>query len=149
MIDGVTVTPLRRIPDERGLIAHMFRADDPQFEKFGEIYFSYIYPGAVKAWHLHREMVLNYAVPVGNIKLVLFDEREGSPTRGELMELFIGEINYCRVRIPQGVWNGFKGIGTGVAVVANLASIPHDPGEILRMDPHENRIPYSWARRDG
>ena len=93
MIDGVTVKPLRRIPDERGYIMHMLRSSDPEFEGFGEIYFSTIYPGAIKAWHLHQEMTLNYAVVVGMIKLVLYDDRETCPTRGELQELFIGQEN--------------------------------------------------------
>lgn len=144
MIAGVKVTPLRQIPDERGKIMHMMRSDDRDFEGFGEIYFSVVYPGVVKGWHLHRAMTLNYAVVSGTIKLVLYDEREGSPTRGELMELFVGEANYARVTIPPGVWNGFKGVGVQPAVVANLATIPHDPGEISRLDPFKNHIPYSW-----
>ena len=81
-IDGVRVTPLRRIPDERGAVLHMLREDDEHFERFGEIYFSTVYPGVVKGWHLHREMTLNYAVPMGMVKLVCYDDREGSPTRG-------------------------------------------------------------------
>lgn len=145
MIDGVLVHPLRQIPDERGKIMHMLRRDDPHFEGFGEIYFSLVYPGVIKGWHLHKRMVLNYAVVVGMIKLVLYDDREGSPTRGELMELFVGEGNYVLVRIPPGVWNGFKGIGVTPAIVANCATEPHDPEEIVRMDPFSDKIPYDWA----
>lgn len=149
MIDGVKVIPLRRIPDERGQIAHMLRVDDPHFEAFGEIYFSFVYPGAVKGWHLHKEMTLFYAVPVGMIKLVLYDARDGSPTRGELSEHYLGEQNYCLVKIPPLVWNGFKGVGTTAAVVANCSSIPHRADEIERMPPHDNGvIPYDWARQD-
>lgn len=148
MIEGVDVIPLKRIPDERGMIAHMLRCDAPHFEKFGEIYFSYVYPGVVKGWHIHKEMTLFYAVPVGMIKLVLFDERETSKTKGELMELFVGEASYSLVRIPPMVWNGFKGVGTTTAVVANCSTIPHAPGEIDRLDPHENHIPYDWSRKD-
>lgn len=144
MIDGVLIHPLRQIPDERGKIMHMLRANDPYFEKFGEIYFSTVYPGVVKGWHLHKEMTLNYAVPMGTIKLVLYDEREESPTRGELNELFIGEGNYVLVKVPPRVWNGFKGIGVTPALVANCATIPHDPNEISRLDPHHNHIPYNW-----
>lgn len=144
MIDGVLIHPLRQIPDERGKIMHMLRANDPYFEKFGEIYFSTVYPGVVKGWHLHKEMTLNYAVPMGTIKLVLYDEREESPTRGELIELFIGEGNYVLVKVPPMVWNGFKGIGVTPALVANCATIPHDPNEISRLDPHHNHIPYNW-----
>ena len=144
MIQGVFIHPLRQILDERGKIMGMLRADDPHFEKFGEIYFSTVYPGVVKGWHIHKEMTLNYAVISGLIKLVLYDERPDSPTRGELMELFVGEGNYVLVKIPPKVWNGFKGIGISPAIIANCATLPHDPSEINRLDPHNNHIPYNW-----
>ena len=149
MIQGVIIKPLKRIPDERGSVFHMLRNDDPEFKKFGEIYFSLIYPGAIKAWHLHQKMTLNYAVPVGMIKLVLYDPRDDSPTKGEMMELYVGEQNYYLIQIPVGVWNGFKGLGTTTALVANCATEPHDPEEIVRMDPHHNTlIQYDWERKD-
>jgi dTDP-4-dehydrorhamnose 3,5-epimerase len=149
MIHGVAVTPLRQIPDERGKIMHMLRSDAPHFQQFGEIYFSGVYPGAIKAWHIHHKMVLNYAVVVGHIKMVLYDDRADSPTKGELMELFIGESNYQLVTVPPLVWNGFKGTGTTMALVANCASIPHDPTEIERLDPFSDKIPYSWDLKHG
>lgn len=146
MIHGVLVHPLRQILDERGKIMHMLRASDPHFTGFGEIYFSVVYPGVIKGWHLHRQMVLNYAVPVGRIKMVLFDPREGSPTRGELQEIFLGPDSYHLVQVPAGVWNGFKGIGTEPAMVANCSSIEHHPDEIVRMDPlHNDVIVYDWS----
>lgn len=145
MIDGVKITQLKVIPDERGTIFHMLRNDDKVFESFGEIYFSKVYPEVVKGWHLHKKITLNYAVPVGMIKLVLFDDRESSSTKGELMELFIGEENYVLVTIPPNVWNGFKGIGLEIAMVANCSTIPHDPNEIIRLDPVNNNIPYDWG----
>lgn len=144
MIEGVLIRPLRQILDERGKVMHMLRATDPEFEEFGEIYFSVVYPGAIKGWHLHHRMTLNYTVPVGCVKLVLYDDREASPTRGELMEIFTGVESYSLIRIPPGVWNGFKGIGSVPALVANCASIPHDPTEIERMDPIRSSIPYNW-----
>ena len=145
MIEGVIVTPLRRIVDERGSVMHMLRTDAPHFSGFGEIYFSTVHPGAIKGWHIHHKMVLNYAVPQGRIKFVLFDDRPDSSTHGELQELFIGEDNYCLVTVPPLVWNGFKGIGMETAIVANCASIPHDPNEIDRKDPFDPSIPYDWA----
>ena len=148
-IDGLRAIPLRRIPDERGAVFHMLREDSDGFERFGEIYFSSVYPGVVKGWHLHHEMTLNYAVPFGMVKLVCYDDRSGSPTRGNVVEIFTGELDYQLVTIPPLVWNGFKGVGTTPALVANCATIPHRPGEIERLDPHDNDIPYDWARRDG
>ena len=149
MIDGVVVKPLRRIPDERGFVMHMLRADDPDFERFGEVYFSTIYPGVIKAWHLHQEMTLNYAVLVGMLKLVLYDDRQTSPTRGQVQELFIGRENYQLVKIPPYVWNGFKGIGTEMAILANCATLPHDPNEIIRKPPSDPSIPYDWELKHG
>jgi len=128
---------------------HMLRRTDPWFREFGEIYFSTIYPSVVKGWHIHQRMTLNYAVVSGMIKLVLYDDREDSPTRGEANELFIGEANYALVTIPPGVWNGFKGIGIGPAILANCATEPHDPDEIMRLDPFDNHIPYDWGLKNG
>jgi dTDP-4-dehydrorhamnose 3,5-epimerase len=149
MIEGVVVKPLGRIPDERGFIMHMLRCDDPEFEGFGEIYFSTAYPGAIKAWHLHKEMTLNYAVVVGMVKLVLYDDREQSNTRGETQELFIGRENYQLVKIPPFVWNGFKAIGNQMAVLANCSTHPHDPKEIVRKSPFDPSIPYNWDIKNG
>lgn len=149
MIDGVVVTPLRQIPDERGVIMHMMKNSDDVFQSFGEIYFSGVNPGAIKAWHIHREMTLNYAVPVGQIKFVLYDDRPNSNTRGQVDELFIGIANYCLVTVPPMVWNGFKGLGSSMSLVANCASHPHDPSEISRKDPFSADIPYDWDIKHG
>ncbi len=149
LIEGIRVVPLKQIPDERGKVMHMLRADDPHFERFGEIYFSTVYAGVDKGWHLHDLMTINYAVPVGAIKLVLFDDREGSPTRGQLQELFVGESNYALVTVPPHIWNGFKGIGHPYSVVATCATIPHDPTEVTRLDPFTTKIPYDWGVRHG
>lgn len=148
-IDGLSITPLRRIPDERGAVFHMLRNDSDSFESFGEIYFSTIYPGVVKGWHLHHEMTLNYAVPAGMIKLVCYDDRPESPTKGNVVEVHMGDLNYVLVTIPAKVWNGFKGEGSSTAIVANCSTIPHRPGEIDRLDPFDNDIPYDWSLKHG
>ena len=147
MIEGVQVVPLRRIPDERGTVMHMLRETDPHFQRFGEIYFSTIYRGVVKGWHRHREMTLNYACVFGRIKLVLYDDREGSPTRGEVMELFLGPDDYSLAIVPPEVWNGFKGMSEPYAIVANCCTHSHDPSRSTRLDPFENNIPYDWGVR--
>ncbi|MDR3414442.1 MAG: dTDP-4-dehydrorhamnose 3,5-epimerase family protein [Formivibrio sp.] len=149
MISGVQIIPLRQIVDERGKIMHMLRADADHFVSFGEIYFSCVNPGAIKAWHIHKIMTLNYAVPFGQIKFVLYDDREDSPTRGEIQEIFLGPDSYNLVVVPPLVWNGFKGIGTTPALIANCASIPHNAGEIERKNPFDPSIPYDWALRHG
>jgi dTDP-4-dehydrorhamnose 3,5-epimerase len=147
MIQDVEIIPLRKIPDERGTIMHMLRADAPHFEQFGEIYFSTAYPGVIKGWHLHTRMTLNYAVIVGMIKLVLCDRREDSPTYGEIQEIFTGEDNYALIKIPPGIANGYKTFGLKPAIVANCATLPHDPTEMVRIDPFSAEIPYDWSLR--
>ena len=144
-IDGVQVIPLARIPDERGTVFHMLKRTDPHFTQFGEIYFSSVYRGVIKGWHRHREMTLHYACIFGRIKLVLYDEREGSPTHGTLMELFLGPEHYSLVTIPPEVWNGFKGLSEPFAIVANCSTHPHDPSRSIRLDPLKNHIPYDWS----
>ena len=144
MIDGVTISPLLQIFDERGKVMHMLREDSPTFSKFGEIYFSCTNPGAIKAWHLHKKMTLNYAVVYGQIKFVLFDDRPGSKTRGAIQEFFLSPENYCLVTVPPLIWNGFKGLGHKASIVANCSNLPHDSAEIERKSAFDSSIPYHW-----
>lgn len=146
MIDGVKIVDLKQIIDERGKVMHMLRMDAPHFREFGEVYFSVVNPGAIKAWKLHKRMTLNCAVPVGQVRFVLYDEREASPTHGQFQEILLGPDNYKLLVVPPLVWNGFKGIGQIPALVANCASILHDPAEIERKDPIDPAIAYDWDR---
>ena len=127
----------------------MLRRDWDVFEAFGEIYFSCVFPGAIKAWHIHKRMTLNYAVPLGEIRFVLYDDRPDSPTKGEVQEMVLGADNYCLVTVPPMIWNGFKGLGSETSIVANCATIPHDPDEIVRRDPMDSYIPYDWTAGSG
>mgnify|MGYP004004245683 CR=1 FL=1 len=144
MIEGVIITPLKQFLDERGKVMHMLKNTDEHFNGFGEIYFSTIYPGAIKGWHQHSDMTLNYAVPWGQIKFVLFDDRKDSRTKGTIQEIFIGPENYNLVTVPPKVWNGFKGVGAEMAIVANCSTIPHDSDEIKRISIWDEYIPYKW-----
>lgn len=147
MIDGVRVVPLAQIVDERGKIMHMLKSTDPHFVGFGEIYFSCAWPGAIKAWHVHRTQTVNNALVSGHAKLVMYDLRADSPTRGELLECFLGEDNHCLVQIPPGVANGYKAYGDRLAIIANCASEPHDPDEMTRLPYDTPDIPYDWSLR--
>lgn len=149
MIAGVKIIELKTFLDERGIVKHMIKKTDPHFTEFGEIYFSFIFPNAIKAWHLHKKMTLNYAVIAGNIKLVLYDKREDSPTYKETQEIFIGDDHYCLVQVPPGVVNGFKAIGNQKAILANCATHPYDPSEIERIDPFDKEINYDWNLKHG
>jgi dTDP-4-dehydrorhamnose 3,5-epimerase len=144
-IHGVQITQLTQIFDERGKIMHMMSVNSPHFEKFGEIYFSSTNVGVVKAWHQHSKMTLNYAVLVGQMKVVLFDDRKDSPTRGYIQEIFASPENYKLITVPPLVWNGFKNVGDEVSIIANCATIPHDPNEMKRLSPYDSSIPYDWA----
>jgi dTDP-4-dehydrorhamnose 3,5-epimerase len=149
VIEGVNVVPLRQIVDERGKIMHMLKATDPHFVGFGEIYFSCAWPGTIKAWHIHQTMTVSNAVISGRAKLVLYDIRPDSPTHGELQEIFLGEDNYVLVQIPPGIANGYKAYGDKLVILANCASEPHDPDEMLRIDYDAPTIPYDWSLRHG
>ena len=146
MIHDVRVAPLKQIVDQRGKVMHMVRRDMPGFSGFGEIYFSTINAGAVKAWHRHKLMTQNYAVPFGTIHLVLYDDRQNSPTCGRLQEITIGENNYCLVTIPPMIWYGFTTQKPSFAIIANCASLPHDPEEVERLHPGSPKIPFRWEK---
>ena len=145
MIEGVVLTPLRQIFDERGKVMHMLREDSPVFTRFGEIYFSCTHPGVVKAWHMHKKMTLNYAVIFGEIKFVLYDDRVNSKTRGEIQEIFISPENYMLVTVPPLIWNGFKSVGPSSSIIGNCSTLPHTDNEIIRCPPDDQMIPYKWA----
>lgn len=144
MIEGVIVEPLKQIGDERGKVLHMLRADSPLFAKFGEIYFSVVNPGVVKAWKKHLEMTQNFAVPVGMIRLVIYDNRDFSSTNKKFETLEIGEDNYSLVRIPPLLWYGFQGISSVPALIANCTDMPHNPNEVERLDISDKQVPYNW-----
>jgi dTDP-4-dehydrorhamnose 3,5-epimerase len=144
MIEGVRVVPLGRIADDRGSVLLMLKETDPYFERFGEIYFSTVYNGVVKAWKNHRRMTANYACVHGRIRVVLHDDRPGSTTSGTTEEVVIAPEDHRLVVIPPGVWHGFQGLAEPVSVLANCATEPSDPDELDRLDPAEAPIPFDW-----
>lgn len=139
------MTELRELSDARGSVLHMLRNDGPKPIQFGECYFSEVVPGAVKAWKRHRVQTQNVAVPVGRIRLVVYDDRGDSPTRGTVQVLELGRPDaYHRVRIPPGLWYGFSCISRTTALLANCADVPHDPLESETRPVNEPAIPYRW-----
>jgi len=144
-IIDVLVTDLKIFRDENGSVLHMLRCDAPFYKSFGEIYFSKVLYGAIKAWKQHQEMTLNFAVPVGIIKLVIYDDRPGSKTHGVIDEFVLSEENYKLVTIPPLIWTGFMGLARETSMLANLATIPHSPQEVKRLDTFDERIPYKWS----
>ena len=144
MIHDVKITPLKIISDNRGKVMHMLRTDSQVFEKFGEIYFSTIYHQSIKGWHLHKESVLNYVCIKGKVKLVLFDNRKESSTKGVYQELILSPEDYFLVTIPPNIWNGFKGLDRAESIIANCLTLPHNEREMLRKDPFDKSFNYKW-----
>ena len=151
LIKGVRTKVLRVIPDERGRLFEMLRHDEPLFEKFGQVYCTSVNEGVVKGWHYHKKQVDNFVCVVGMIKLVVYDSRPRSPTKGVVNEFFIGTHNLLLVQIPAGLWHGFKGISSPEAIVINISTEPyrHERPDEYRCDPHHNDIPYDWSRKEG
>ncbi len=143
-IEGVQISPLKIISDERGSVMHMLRSDSQVFKKFGEVYFSTIFENKIKAWHLHKEATLNYVCVYGKVKLVLFDERKKSKTFGNYQEIFLSLENYSLITIPPNIWNGFKGLHKDHSIIANCLNLPHNEREMVRSEINEKRFKYEW-----
>ncbi len=150
MIDGVTIKRLRVIPDERGRLMEILRNDDDLFEKFGQVYITTAYPGVVKAWHYHKIQSDNMAIINGMMKVVLYDGRENSKTKGETNEFFCGNHNPILIHIPPLVYHGFKCISQQEAIVVNIPTekYNHDNPDEYRLNLYSNDIPYDWERMD-
>jgi dTDP-4-dehydrorhamnose 3,5-epimerase len=137
MIEGVKTKKLKVVPDERGRLMEILRCDDEIFEKFGQAYVTTTYPGVVKGWHYHKVQTDNVVVVHGMVKLVLYDAREGSPTKGEVKEFFVGIHNPMLVQIPNGVYHGWKCISPEEAIVVNCPTEPYN-----YKNPDEHRVPF-------
>jgi dTDP-4-dehydrorhamnose 3,5-epimerase len=150
-IHDVKTKSLRLIPDERGFLLEILRADDRElFTTFGQVYVSATYPGVVKAWHYHQKQVDHFVCVAGMVKLVLVDTRESSPTKGAVNEFFLGTQNPTLVQVPNLVYHGWKCISPELALVVNVPTEPYhyaEPDE-YRLAPHDT-LPYDWTRKDG
>ena len=151
MIEGVKVKDLKVMPDDRGSLMEMFRSDDPDFQKFGQVYMTMVYPGVVKAWHFHKKQTDHFVFVKGMAKVVLYDGHEGSRTKGEVNEFFMGEQNPILLVIPPFVLHGMKGIGTEPAYLVNTPTehYVYDEPDEFRVEPHSPDVPYDWERKDG
>lgn len=151
LIEGVKVRNLKRIPDERGFLMELLRSDWEEFEHFGQAYITASYPGVVKAWHYHKVQTDHFICIHGTAKVVLYDGREGSSTKGLINEFFMGELNPLLVKIPPLVMHGFKGVGTEMAVIINIPTelYHYDQPDEYRLPPQTDQIPYDWTRKDG
>lgn len=151
LIDGAKVRRLPALPDERGVLTEILRSDDPEYPRFGQAYMTTTYPGVVKGWHYHERQTDLVCCVSGELKLALYDAREGSSTRGVVNEVFLGDSNRLLVKIPKGVHHGWQCVGEHTALVLNIPDEVYEYGtpDEHRVDPHDNDIPYDWTRRDG
>jgi len=151
MIEGVSKRKLRLIPDERGYLMEMLRSDWEEYDRFGQVYVTAVYPGVVKGWHYHKIQTDRFVCVHGMAKVVLFDGRDPSPTRGEVNEFFLGRFNPSLLVIPPGVMHGFKGISEDMALIVNVPTelYDYDQPDEYRLPAHTDQIPYDWSRKDG
>ena len=144
-IEGVIVQPLMQIADNRGSVLHMMTRDSKFLIQFGEVYFSEIHSGKIKAWKRHKKQTQNLTVPLNKIRLVIYDDRSLSSTHGKIEEYELGRPDhYCLVHIPPMLWYGFQTFGDETALIANCADQPHDPEETESLPIDSNEIPYQW-----
>ncbi len=143
-IHGLRSFPLKVFESAEGSLLHMMTENSPAFKKFGEVYISTIVQGAIKAWKKHDKMTLNLAVPYGAVSIVIYDERELSPSYGCIQEIILSRAKYELLQLPPLLWYGFRGVGEGESIIVNCADLPHDPDEIHRLPAHSEQIPYLW-----
>ena len=141
MINDALITQLDVIDTPGGNVMHAMKETSAGYAGFGEVYFSQVDEGAIKAWKRHKNMTLNLIVPVGKIKFVLFDDRDESNIR--FQEIIISRDNYCRLTVPPMVWMGFQGLSSEESMLLNIANIEHDPGEVDRLEI--DKINYNWS----
>ena len=143
MIDGITFTALDKIEVDAGSVLHFIKNDDPGYIGFGEVYFSTVKKGAIKAWKMHKLMTLNLVVPVGEVLFVFVDQRKKSKTNGEIYKVRLSSNPYRRMTVPPGIWFGFMGLSSELNLLSNQADIVHDPNEVERKDLNAFQIDWS------
>lgn len=151
MIDGVRTKILKVVPDERGWLMEILRCDDEIFQGFGQVYLTTAYPGVVKAWHYHKKQTDNLTCIKGMMKVALYDDRDGSRTRGEINEFFVGEMNPLLISVPPLIYHGFKAVGDETAYFLSVPTLAYDykkPDE-YRLPPDTDKIPYNWILTPG
>tara|TARA_B100001750_G_C15407989_1_gene546261 strand:+ start:15 stop:440 length:426 start_codon:yes stop_codon:yes gene_type:complete len=134
MLEGFKIIKLKQFFLEEGNLFHGLKNSDDGYDKFGEIYFSFINKNSIKAWKFHKKMTLNLIVPVGSIRFNFLDFREESSTFKEKFTLTLSDKDYSRLTVPPKIWFGFKGLGDKTNLLVNIANMPHDDNEVETKD---------------
>ena len=143
MINGVLITPLKIISVKGGDVLHAMKSSDDGFVGFGEAYFSVIDYGVIKAWKRHKKMQVNFIVPKGKIRFVLYNDQDGHEFKN-YQEVILSLNNYSRLTIPPMIWFGFQGLAEESSMLLNLASLEHTINEVDSKPIDE--IKYNWER---
>jgi len=143
-INGVYITPLKKINHPKGDILHIMKSSDIGFVGFGEVYCSEIKYRAIKAWKKHLKMTCNFVVLVGGVRIIVVDDRNDSCTNGVFNEFILSRNNYFRLTVPPGVWYGFTGTNKGANILINIANLPHNPEEQINIPEKNELINYSF-----
>jgi dTDP-4-dehydrorhamnose 3,5-epimerase len=144
-IHDLQLTTLKQIKDERGAVYHYLKSTEPTYKGFGEAYYSKINPNVIKGWKLHYRIHQHFCVPFGAVKIVVFDDRDGSPSKGEFDEIILNDTtNYHLLSMPPGLWYSFKCISDDFALLANIINQEHDVLESINLPLINNNIPYEW-----
>lgn len=145
LIEGICITPLKQITDARGAVFHVIKKSNPVMQEFGEVYISKVNREVIKAWKYHKDMIQNFSVPYGKLKLVVYDNREKSITKGVYNEFFLDPIsNYNLITIPNQLWYGFQCIDLEYCLLLNVTNMEHDPKESETLDINNELIQYKW-----
>ena len=146
-IHGVILKEVLHVPRDHGVITEVFRPEwDPTGLPVVHAYQSRLYPGAIGAWSCHGRTVDRLFVTQGNLKAVLYDGRENSPTYRMVNEVYMGDARPTFVVIPIGVWHGLQNVGTCDALVLNLPTKAYDykDPDHWRLPFDTDEIPYRW-----
>ena len=113
-IHDVIIYPLKKLVDERGWLAELFRHDELSEEFYPAMaYISITEPNTQRGPHEHVDQAdLFCFIGPANFKLRLWDNRIDSPTHKNVMTLFVGADNPQAVIIPKGVVHAYKNIST-------------------------------------
>jgi len=143
-IADLSVYPLDIKRTDKGTVFHIFRRGEAYFSEVSEVYASMTQPGTIKGWKLHKRISQNFVVPIGKVKFVFFDGRQHSSTKGQILEVEIGEDNYCLLKVPHGIWYSFKTVSSVPSYIVNCTDEVHDPDESISESLTSKNIPYSW-----
>lgn len=148
-IEGVLLNQTAVIGDDRGVILELIDLrQDYWKDGVPYLYMGTCRPGRAKGWGMHEAHTDRYMVLAGEMLLVLFDDRDDSPTRGVVQEFYLTRDGLNQLCIPPGVWHAHLNVGQSDLIFANAPSEPfqHSGPDKWRLPLDTDKIPYSFAK---